>query len=811
MIKGKTIMNINFDKISQALLDNVMVFLPDWLHGGRLVGKEYTVASLHGGSGNSLKINTETGLWADFATGQKGGDLISLYAAIKNIGQVAAAKVLCEKYGSDPYQPENSPKLTNSDLKETNKIILPPKNIKPPKMALKHFGGEPSFVWKYPDSKGRLMFYIARYDISSGKQFVPWCWSSEGKWICKGWQGIRHLYNLPDIINKPKKPIMVVEGEKAVDSAMKLVEGRYVVTTWSHGAQSWKKTDWSAIYNRNVLIWPDSDEPGLKAGEGIAKILINNCPVVKMLSVSKDDNGWDAADAVAEGWDWNRFKTWGKPIVKIIDPIKTVIQPQEETILDSKHDDVDVVDDIARGLFPQKTFPLDILPEDLQTLCQRAEKAFCINRGVIASMMLTVLSSAIGNSIRIIPKEGWDEPPFLWMMVVGRTGSGKSPAMNFLMEQIRFFARQDNKKYCKEKKEYLAKMKKYEKSLKIKKESVDKLEEPQKPKYNRWIISDTTLEALCVVMEESPRGVLLHNDELAGFVKSQNQYKKKGSDAEKYLELFNCKQICIERVTKGSSLVANTGCAILGGIQPLVLPKVFTQEAIESGLLPRFLFTNIDHKKNRVMTRDGIATQDNDIWDSYLYNAISQELKFDPSGLVVSLKLKFNKEAQDYFFQICNSWNAYSPYMKETAAVFIPKLITYIVRIAGILHVIHQGFSNQEIKLSTVKAAVFLVEYFAGEAFYQLSLYSSIQPVWDELEQEVMRAIKVLINQPNNGMVAISKIKAILDENLPESISISSRKIGAIIEKLGLETKLSGGYSCLIWEPEKIETLLNSL
>ena len=40
----------------------------------------------------SFKINLKTGKWADFSTGDRGGDLIALWAYIKDIGQYEAMK-----------------------------------------------------------------------------------------------------------------------------------------------------------------------------------------------------------------------------------------------------------------------------------------------------------------------------------------------------------------------------------------------------------------------------------------------------------------------------------------------------------------------------------------------------------------------------------------------------------------------------------------------------------------------------------------------------------------------------------------------
>ena len=52
------------------------------------------VGDLHGSKGSSLWICLRTGRWTDHATGQKGGDLISLYAAMHSLSQSAAKQKL---------------------------------------------------------------------------------------------------------------------------------------------------------------------------------------------------------------------------------------------------------------------------------------------------------------------------------------------------------------------------------------------------------------------------------------------------------------------------------------------------------------------------------------------------------------------------------------------------------------------------------------------------------------------------------------------------------------------------------------------
>ena len=47
----------------------------------------------------SFSINLRTGRWADFATGEKGGDVVSLAAYLSGVGQVEAARALANMLG----------------------------------------------------------------------------------------------------------------------------------------------------------------------------------------------------------------------------------------------------------------------------------------------------------------------------------------------------------------------------------------------------------------------------------------------------------------------------------------------------------------------------------------------------------------------------------------------------------------------------------------------------------------------------------------------------------------------------------------
>ena len=92
---------IDFATINRAALTHLPALLRRWLPEGRLDGREYTSCNpmRTDRRPGSFKINVETGCWADFATGDKGGDVVSLAAYLAGIGQADAAHKLASMLG----------------------------------------------------------------------------------------------------------------------------------------------------------------------------------------------------------------------------------------------------------------------------------------------------------------------------------------------------------------------------------------------------------------------------------------------------------------------------------------------------------------------------------------------------------------------------------------------------------------------------------------------------------------------------------------------------------------------------------------
>ena len=135
-------------------------------------------------------------------------------------------------------------------------------------------------LWNQAEVKVRYAdnFLVLRFPSGhklSHIKYLPYC--KKGKfWINRRPEG-----KLPIFVSEsdnPDKPVLIVEGEKALIGASELYDGDCCC---HHGGVSgWKQSDWSAIYKRKVYIYPDNDEAGLKFANELEKHLkLNGCTV----------------------------------------------------------------------------------------------------------------------------------------------------------------------------------------------------------------------------------------------------------------------------------------------------------------------------------------------------------------------------------------------------------------------------------------------------------------------------------------------------------------------------------------------------
>jgi hypothetical protein len=93
--------SIDYERVNRAALGALPALLRRWLPGGRREGGEYVALNPLRADRRlgSFRINLRTGRWADFATGDCGGDVVSLAAYLGRLTQPEAAERLAKMFG----------------------------------------------------------------------------------------------------------------------------------------------------------------------------------------------------------------------------------------------------------------------------------------------------------------------------------------------------------------------------------------------------------------------------------------------------------------------------------------------------------------------------------------------------------------------------------------------------------------------------------------------------------------------------------------------------------------------------------------
>lgn len=208
---------------------------------------------------------------------------------------------------SDPFSPIDSMPRGGPETPKFRVIMpvpadapLPPE--KHPKL------GKPSARWVYLDKGGALLGFAYRFDKRDGKQFRPLALfepaaGGRPEWRWEAWPIPRPLYGLDRLAARPQAPVLLCEGEKAAAAATKLLPDHVAIAS-PNGAKAASKADWSPLAGRRLIIWPDADAPGVAyAREAGELAVIAGAASVSILAPPKDAaDGWDAADALAEGF-----------------------------------------------------------------------------------------------------------------------------------------------------------------------------------------------------------------------------------------------------------------------------------------------------------------------------------------------------------------------------------------------------------------------------------------------------------------------------------------------------------------------------
>lgn len=267
---------LNFKAVAGAALNNAESVCSHWAPDGKRQGHEWVAINptRADSSARSFSINLNTGVWSDFATDDKGGDLIALVAYLERIEQGEACKRLAAFLGMDASDTTAPPPAKRKPKKPAFEPVYPPPAKAAKSCPVKHYQlGTASRYWDYFSESGGLLMRVARFDRTGTngerkKEYRPANYGKKNGYTKWHWLQLpdnRPLYGL-ELLGRfdASTPVVLVEGEKAADAARVLFPDRLCMT-WSGGSKAIGKTDFKPLAGRVVWFWPDNDEAGLKS------------------------------------------------------------------------------------------------------------------------------------------------------------------------------------------------------------------------------------------------------------------------------------------------------------------------------------------------------------------------------------------------------------------------------------------------------------------------------------------------------------------------------------------------------------------
>ena len=445
--------------------------------------------------------------------------------------------------------------------------------------------GKRSALWTYHDADGEPAGLVVRWDRPDGKDIRPVARHADG-WRIGAMPDPRPLYGLSELAAAGR--VVVTEGEKAADAARLL---GFAATTSAGGSQTATKTDWRPLVGKEIWILPDNDPPGRKYADTVAGILakLTPAPVVRVVELPGLPEGGDVVDWIDAHGDA------AEP-----DGMRAEIESQAQAVEPWRVGDAD---DLA-----YRPFPVEALPEPIRGFVVAGARAIGCDPSFLAVPLLAAIAAAIGNTRRLELKPGWSAPPILWGAIVGESGTAKTPAFQLVMRPMRERQRKALERHADEMKQYEADLARWEKDMtawkRNKNAADDPPAKPEPPQAERFIVADTTVEALAPILLANPRGLLLARDELAGWIGSFDRYAgkgKAGADAANWLSMFNTESITVDRKTgiPRTIHIPQASVCVSGGIQPAVLRRALSIEHRESGLAARLLLTCPPRKAKR--------------------------------------------------------------------------------------------------------------------------------------------------------------------------------------------------------------------
>lgn len=360
------------------------------------------------------------------------------------------------------------------------------------------------------------------------------------------------------------------------------------------------------------------------------------------------------------------------------------------------------------------------LPDSLAKLMSQTAEAM---PGPVEGIAVTVLAAAagcLGTAARVMVKRscGYVQPCVLRTVLVGPTGSLKTPLQRIAIAPLMRLEKEAHSAYKRE-------VRAYKKALAA---AEGTPLEPPEPIRQRYVVDNITTEKTHKIHAECPRGFLAYRDELAGYFKAFNQYKRgRGDDREIDLSEYNGAELIRDRVGDDSIFLERSAISRTGSIHPETLQELMGKGDDNDGFFARWLIAAPPFKPHYKDFLDEEESSSADLLQEQLYQLYRRLREFPERVYALS------REAKERF----QTWQHYlvdrtlAERHLSMAAVY-PKIEAYTARLAGVLHGIWAASAGvspvDEISGETMEKAIYLARYFLSQAEWLHSAPSGASP-----------------------------------------------------------------------------------
>lgn len=374
---------------------------------------------------------------------------------------------------------------------------------------------------------------------------------------------------------------------------------------------------------------------------------------------------------------------------------------------------------------PYQPFPTDCLPEPIRSFTEAGAAAIGCDPSYVALPLLTAIAAAIGNTRTLRLKRGWHAPSIVWAVIVGESGTGKTPPFRLVMRPLRDRQRKALELHAEAMKQYEIDLAHHEKALAKwkhdKKSTDDPPDKPDLPQATRYVVSDTTIEALCPLLLANPRGLLLARDELAGWLGSFDRYAGgKGGDSAHWLSMHGGESVVVDRKTgiPKTIYVPSAYMSIVGGVQPGILHRALGVEHREDGLAARLLLT-CPPRKAKTWTESDISPESEAVIIRLFDRLYDLQPTVDDDDRPCPVVVRMTPDAKAAWVGYFNSHAKEQADLTGELAAAWSKLEEYAARLALVIHFARWAAGDADpdaVDVESMKAGIELAQWFKAEA-----------------------------------------------------------------------------------------------